>query len=95
MKRILLGTVACLVILVALVALAARWPALFWLLFLSVGLYLLFGRKVEVEFQLGVGGGEERRVYGALIWKRRLASRETADARKSAALEAGAARRDR
>ncbi len=50
MKRILLGTVACLVILVALVALAARWPALFWLLFLTVGLYLLFGRKVEVEF---------------------------------------------
>ena len=94
MKRILLGTFACLVILVALVALAARWPALFWLLFLSVGLYLLFGRKVEVEFQLGVGGGEERRAYGALVWKHRAGRLETADAHESNGLKASVAGRD-
>src|SRR2546428_13676845 len=56
-KRALLGTLACLVILIALAALASRWAAVFWLLLLSVSLYLLFGRNVEVEFRLGISDG--------------------------------------
>ena len=67
MKWVLLGTLLCLLIVITLLALASRWAALFWLLVRSVGLYLLFGRNVEVEFRLGVWGGEGRRVYGALI----------------------------
>jgi hypothetical protein len=94
LKRVLLGTLSCLVIVIALLALASRWAALFWLLVLSVGLYLLLGRKVEVEFRLGIHGGEERRVYGALIWKRQAAVAEDADARESVRLDAGAVGRD-
>ncbi|TAM79616.1 MAG: hypothetical protein EPN47_17595 [Acidobacteria bacterium] len=70
MKRFLLGTFACLVIVMASVMLAAQWPTLFWLLVASMGLYLFFGRKAEVEFRIGVGGTKERRLYGALVWKR-------------------------
>lgn len=94
MKRFLLGTLSCVVILVALVALASRWAAVFWLLVLSLSVYLLFGRKVEVEFRLGIGGAEERRVYGALTWKRRVRVTESADTHGSARVEVSAARRD-
>ena len=94
MKRVLLGTLACLVILIALLALASRWTVMFWLLVLSVSLYLLLGRKVEVEFRLGMGGGEERRVYGALIWKHRSGVTNSADAHDSAELEVGTVGRD-
>ena len=94
MKRIVLGTFSCLVIVISLLALASRWPALFWLLVLNVGLYLLFGRKVEVEFRFGVGGGEERRVYGALVWKRRAGAVESAGAEELAKLRMGPAGRD-
>lgn len=95
MKRIVLGTFSCLVIVISLLALASRWPALFWLLVLSVGLYLLFGRKVEVEFRLGIGGGEERRVYVALVWKRGAGAVESAGAQELARLQVGSAGRDR
>ena len=94
MKRVLLGTLACLVILIALLALASRWTVMFWLLVLSVSLYLLLGRKVEVEFRLGIEGTEERRVYGALIWKRRSGVTNSADAHDSAELEVGTVGRD-
>ena len=92
MKRVLLGTLVCLVILIALAALASRWAALFWLLVLSVSLYLLLGRRVE--FRLGIGGGEERRVYGALIWKHRSGVTNSADAHDSAELEVGTVGRE-
>lgn len=95
MKRVLVGTMSCLVILIALLALASRWTGLFWLVVLSICLYLLFGRKVELEVRLGVGGGgEERRVYGALIWKRRAGVTESADTQASARLEVGTVGRD-
>ena len=112
MKRIVLGTFSCLVIVISLLALASRWPALFWLLLLGVGLYFLFGRKVEVEFRLGIGlylvfgrkvevefrfgveGGEERRIYGALVWKRRTGAVESVGAQELARLQVGPAGRD-
>jgi len=90
MKRVLVGTLLCLLIAIALLTLASRSAALFWLLVLSICLYLLFGRKVELEVRLGVGGsGEERRVYGALIWKRRAGVAESTDTQASARLEVG------
>ena len=94
MKRIVLGTFSCLVIVISLLALASRWPALFWLLVLGVGLYFLFGRKVEVEFRLGIGGSEERRLYGALVWRRRAGAVESAGAEEIAGLQMGPAGRD-
>lgn len=94
MKRVLLGTLLCLVILIALLVLASRWPALFWLLVLSFCLYLLVGRKVEVDFRLGITGLEERRVYGALVWKRRAGATDSANTRESAQLEVAPAGRD-
>ena len=95
MKRIVLGSFLCLVIVISLLALASRWPGLFWLVVLSIGLYLLFGRKVEVELRLGVGGGEERRVYGALVWRRQAGAVEGVAAQKIARLQVGRAGRDR
>ena len=94
MKRIMLGTFSCLVIVISLLALASRWPALFWLLVLGIGLYLVFGRKVEVEFRFGVEGGEERRIYGALVWKRRTGAVESVGAQELARLQVGPAGRD-
>jgi len=89
MKRVLLGTLSCLVVVVALVVLASRWAPLFWLLVLALGLYLLFGRKLELELRVGLGAdGVERRLYGALIWKR--GAREQCEA---ARLEVGTAGR--
>ena len=94
MKRIVVGTFSCLVIVISLLALASRWSALFWLLVLGVGLYFLFGRKVEVEFRLGIGGAEERRVYGALVWKRRAGAVENVNAEELARLQVRPAGRD-
>ena len=70
MKRVLLGTLLCLVILVVALVLASRWPALFWLSALALLLYFAFGRQAQVEFRLGVGGlsGERKptwRLYGS------------------------------
>ncbi len=95
MKRIVLGTLSCLVIVISLLALASRWPVLFWLLVLGVGLYFLFGRMVEVEFRLGIGAGEKRRVYGALVWKRRAGAVESVGAQELARLQVGPEGRDR
>lgn len=95
MKRVFLGTLLCLLILIAVLALASRWPALFWLVALSVSLYLLFGRKVEVEFRLGIHGVEEKRIYGALVWKRRTGVAESSEKHELARLQVAAAGRDR
>jgi hypothetical protein len=85
---------SCLVVVVALLALASRWATLFWLLVLAMCLYLLLGRKVELELRVGVGGdGVERRVYAALVWKRRAAAPESAEQCEPARLEVGAAGR--
>jgi len=93
-KRVLLGTFLCLLILVAVLALASRWPALFWLLVICFCLYMLLGRKAEVEVKLGIGGGDERRIYAALTWKRRAGVGESAGANESSGLEAVSAGRD-
>ena len=90
MKRVLLGTLSCLAVVVALLALASRWAALFWLLVLAICLYFLFGRKVELELRVGVGGdGVERRVYLALVWKRGAGAPESAEQCELAQLEVG------
>ncbi len=95
MKRVLLGALSCLVIVVALLALASRCATVFWLLVLAICLYLLFGRKVELELQVGLGGdGLERRFYAALVWKRGATAPESAEQCEPARLEVGAAGRD-
>ena len=93
MKRALPGTLLCLEILVAFMALGLRWPDLFWLLVVSLCLYLLFGRRAEVEARLGISGGEGRRVYGALVWRRRAGVAEDVGTDESSGLEMAAARR--
>jgi len=94
MKRILLGTLSCLVIVVALLALASRCATVFWVLVLAICLYLLFGRKVELELRVGLSGdGRERRVYAALVWKRGVGGSESAEQCELAQLEVGAAGR--
>jgi uncharacterized protein (DUF58 family) len=94
MKRVLLGTLSCLVIVVALLALASRWATVFWLLVLAICLYLLFGHKVQLELRVGVGGdGVERRVYLALVWKRGAGVPESAEQCELAQFEVGAAGR--
>jgi len=94
LKRVLIGTFSCVVNVISPLALASRWPALFWRLVLGVGLYFLFGRKVEVELRLGVKGGEERRVYGALVWKRRAGAVESVVAQELAKLQVSPTGRD-
>jgi hypothetical protein len=59
-----------------------------------MGLYLLFGRKAEVEFRIGLGGAQERRVYGAVVWRHRDRLQERADGQESDETEAGVAGRD-
>jgi hypothetical protein len=94
MKRVLVGTLSCLVVVVAVLVLASRWAPLFWVLALALGLYLLVGRKAELEVRVGLGGdGSERRVYGALVWKRGAAAPESADQCELARLDVNAARR--
>jgi hypothetical protein len=88
MKRLLLGTLVCLVLVVALLALASRWTTLFWLLVVALCLYLLFGRKAHLELRIGVGGnGEERRFCAALVWKRGAGAPERAEPCEPAHLE--------
>ncbi len=96
MKQVLLGTLSCLVIVVAALALASHWPVLFWLLALSLSIYLLFGRKLEVEFRVGVGAGKERRLYGALTWKHRASETKTeiAEAREPGPIKVSAVGRN-
>jgi hypothetical protein len=94
MKRFFLGTFVSLVAVTGFAVLAARWPALFWLMVVSMGLYLLFGRKADVEFRFGVGGAEERRLHGAVVWKRRDRVLESADRQGSDETEAGVVGRD-
>jgi len=70
MKRFIIGTALILVVVVALIVTGLCCPALCWLLVLSGCLYLAFGRKADIEFRAGVGqGGDERRLYAALVWK--------------------------
>ena len=80
MKKVLLRTLSCLVVAVALLVLASRWATLFWLLVIAGLLYWLFGGKVVVELRLGVSGDTtERRIYGAFVWKRGGIAQERAD----------------
>ena len=94
MKRFLLGAFVSLVIATGFAVLAARWPALFWVLVVGMGFYVLFGRKADVEFRIGVGGAEERRLYGTLVWKHRDRLQERADKAEPDEYEAGVAGRD-
>lgn len=94
MKRLLIGTFGCLVAVTGFAMLAARWPALFWLLSVSMTLYLLFRCKADVEFRIGFGGAEERRLYGAVVWKHRDRVLGSADGPGSDETEAGVAGRD-
>jgi hypothetical protein len=94
MKTVLLGTLSCLVVVVALLVVASRWATLFWLSVLAICLYLLFRRKVELELRVAVGGdGAEKRVYAALVRKRGTAAAESAEQCEPAQLEVGAAGR--
>ena len=94
MKRFWLGVFVSLVIATGFAELAARWPALFWVLVVGMGFYVLFSRKADVEFRIGVGGAEERRLYGTLVWKHRDRLQERADKAEPDEYEAGVAGRD-
>jgi len=94
MNRVLLGILSCLVIVLALLGLASRWAMLFWLLMLALCLYLQFGRKVELELRVDLGGdGLERWAHAALVWKWGAAARESVEQCEPAQLEVGAAGR--
>ena len=94
MKRAVLGTALLLAILVVTLLVATRWPALFWLAVLALLLYLAFGRRIEVEFRLGVGDvSGERQVYLALAWKPRTAAAAGQPASQAANSLAGEANR--
>ena len=74
MKKVLFGTLLLLVILVVALIVFTRWLALFWMTVLALLLYLAFGRRADVEFQVGVRGNSgERRVYLAVVWQRQAA----------------------
>ena len=94
MKRFLLGVFVSLVIATGSAMMTARCPALFWVLVVGMGFYVLIGRKADVEFRIGVGGAEERRLYGALVWKARDPLQERTDEAESDEYEAGIAGRD-
>ena len=94
MKRFFLGTFVSLVAVTGFATLAARWPALFLLLIVSMTVYLLFGRKADVEFRFGVGGAQERRLYGAVVWRHRDRVLESVDGAGSDDTEAGVVGRD-
>jgi hypothetical protein len=73
-KKVLFGTLLLLVILVVALIVFTRWPALFWMTVLALLLYLAFGRRADVEFQVGIRGKSgERRVYLAVVWQRQAA----------------------
>ncbi|MDE3179469.1 MAG: hypothetical protein KGM47_07380 [Acidobacteriota bacterium] len=81
MKRFVIGTALWVAFVAAVTVLGLRWPAVFWLLVLSACLYLIFGRRSNVEFRMGVSHCErERRLYAAVVWKRGAqANSEVAD----------------
>lgn len=71
MKRFVIGSALWLAIVAAVWVIVPRWPVVFWLVMLSACLYLVFGRRAEVELRMGVGDGEhERRLYAAVVWRR-------------------------
>lgn len=71
MKKLLISTLLWLVVVAIAAVIVLRWPVVFWLLALSVGLYLIFGRRAEIEFRVGVGTQRtERRLYAAINWQR-------------------------
>jgi hypothetical protein len=94
MKRFFLGTFVSIVAVMGFAMLAARWPAIFWLPVVSVTLYLLFGRRADVEFRIGVGGADERQLYGAVVWKRRDRVPERAEGQESGESEASVSGRE-
>ena len=70
MRRFLVGTLLSLGIVLVALVIAARWPAVFWLLVLSVLLYLAAGRRVDIDVRLGTTrNGGEKRLYVAAVWK--------------------------
>ncbi|MHB8527315.1 MAG: hypothetical protein ACYDD2_14330 [Candidatus Acidiferrales bacterium] len=70
MRRFLVGTLLCLGIVLVALVIAARWPAVFWLLVLSVLLYLVAGRRVDIDVRLGTTRNSgENRLYAAAVWK--------------------------
>ncbi|HEX5481848.1 MAG TPA: hypothetical protein VFZ08_04405 [Terriglobia bacterium] len=71
MKRFVIGTALWLGIVAVVSMIALHWPAVFWLVVLSACLYLVLGRRANVELRMGVGHCErERRLYAAVVWKR-------------------------
>jgi len=95
-KRILLWTLLWLLILVAGLTPASRWPATSCLVMLAVSLYRFLGRKVEVRLRIGAGDeGVVTRVYSAMVWKRAAAIPESAPQCGSARIEMGATGRHR
>lgn len=72
MKKLVIGTLLWLAVVAIAAVIVLHWPVVFWLLALSVGLYLIFGRRAEIEFRVGVGTHRtERRLYAAINWQRR------------------------
>ncbi|MHB8412540.1 MAG: hypothetical protein ACYDDI_11430 [Candidatus Acidiferrales bacterium] len=70
MRRFLVGTSLCLGIVLVALVIAARWPVVFWLLVLSVLLYLAAGRRVDIDVRLGTTrNAGEKRLYAAAVWK--------------------------
>lgn len=94
MRRFVLGVFVSLVIAAGFALMAARWPALFWVLMVGMGFYVLFGRKADVEFRIGIGAAEERRLYVALVWRHRDRVLESAEGPGADETEAGVAGRD-
>lgn len=71
MKRRIVGVVLWLAVVGTIAVIALRWPVVFWLLALSVCLYLIFGRRAELELRFGVGTRRlQKRLYAAVIWQR-------------------------
>ncbi|MHB8640717.1 MAG: hypothetical protein ACYDBL_13085 [Candidatus Acidiferrales bacterium] len=70
MRRFLVGTLLSLGIVLVALIIAARWPVVFWLLVLSVLVYLAAGRRVDIDVRLGTTrNGGEKRLYAAAVWK--------------------------
>lgn len=71
MKRLIVGSLLWLAVVAVLTVIGLRWPVVFWLLTLSVCLYLIFGRRAAIEFRFGVGTRRsQKRLYAAIVWQR-------------------------
>lgn len=71
MKRVIVGSLLWLAVVAVLTVIGLRWPVAFWLLALSVCLYLIFGRRAAIEFRLGVGTRRsQKRLYAVITWQR-------------------------